>query len=107
VVSRLSRRAVELFVLAFALIGFVSVPLGDRTGFQHLYAVLSTDAALRFASGLLEALRSARGKLFEAPSPGGPADPRSGPRPEPPALELRTGADAGAPDASLRYASGA
>lgn len=90
-------------MLSFALIGFVSVPLGDRTGFQHLRAVLSTDAALRFGSGLVEALRSAREKLLEGPTQRPPAP--TGPRPEPPDLEHGTGTDAGAPDASLSYTS--
>jgi hypothetical protein len=93
-----------LVVLGFALIGFVSVPLGDRTGLEHLRAVLATDAAARLGSGLWDAFTGARAKLFES----GSAEPRepSGPRPEPPDLERSTGAtgsDAGAPDASLSY----
>ena len=43
--SHLSRRLVESVVGLFAVLGFVYVPLGRHTGFEHVKAVLSTPAA--------------------------------------------------------------
>ena len=44
-IPRLGLRAIEVFVLLFAVLGFVYVPLGRRTAFEHVYAVLATPAA--------------------------------------------------------------
>jgi hypothetical protein len=41
----LSRRVVEGVFLLFALLGFVFVPLGKKTGFEHAVAVARTGAA--------------------------------------------------------------
>lgn len=41
----LSRRVVEGVVVLFALLGFVFVPLGKKTGFEHAVAVARTNAA--------------------------------------------------------------
>jgi hypothetical protein len=41
-VGNLGRRLVESVVGLFALLGFVYVPLGRHTGFEHAKAVLST-----------------------------------------------------------------
>ncbi len=42
---RLGRRAVFSGVVFFALLGFVSVPLGEKTGWRHLQAIAETPAA--------------------------------------------------------------
>ena len=51
---RLGRRAIFGGVVFFALLGFVSVPLGDKTGWGHLQAIAETPAA----SQALVALKS-------------------------------------------------
>ncbi|HYQ17647.1 MAG TPA: hypothetical protein VEQ58_17865 [Polyangiaceae bacterium] len=43
--GNIGRRLVESVVGLFAVLGFVYVPLGRHTGFEHLRAVLSTPAA--------------------------------------------------------------
>ena len=42
---RLGRRAVLSIVVFFALLGFVSVPLGEKTGWGHVQAIAQTPAA--------------------------------------------------------------
>lgn len=42
---RLGRSALYGVVAFFALIGFVSVPLGEKTGWGHLQAIIATPAA--------------------------------------------------------------
>ena len=42
---RLVRRASELLLLGFALYGFASVKLGERTAMQHLVLVFTTPEA--------------------------------------------------------------
>ncbi len=42
---RLGRRALFSIVVFFALLGFVSVPLGEKTGWGHLQAIAETPAA--------------------------------------------------------------
>jgi hypothetical protein len=44
-VGNLGRRLLEGAVGLFALLGFLYVPLGQKTGFEHARAVLSTPAA--------------------------------------------------------------
>jgi hypothetical protein len=43
--GNLGRRCVESVVGLFAVLGFLYVPLGRHTGFEHAKAVLSTPAA--------------------------------------------------------------
>jgi hypothetical protein len=95
----LGRRLVESVVGLFAVLGFVYVPLGQHTGFEHARAVLSTPAAaaaiddltttalglrqrvIDFISGRLSA---PTGNMAEAPK----AHPVSAqPRPVPPKLK--------------------
>jgi hypothetical protein len=44
--GNLGRRLLESAVGLFALLGFVYVPLGRQTGFEHARAVFSTPAAI-------------------------------------------------------------
>jgi hypothetical protein len=46
-VTTLPKRALEAAVLFFALYAFIFVPLGEKTGYQHLKAILSTEEAGR------------------------------------------------------------
>jgi hypothetical protein len=102
--SNLGRRLVESVVGLFAILGFVYVPLGRHTGFEHARAVLSTPAAasaiddltttaldlrqrvVSFVTGRASsaAITDADGPNAEA-SPG-PHPPRREPRPVPPKL---------------------
>jgi hypothetical protein len=66
VLSRLSRHAVELTVLLFAALGFVLVPLGRKTGLEHLVSVLSTSAAAEAGRELLEAGDKVRQRVTDA-----------------------------------------
>jgi len=43
--SNFSRRLVESVVGLFAILGFLYVPLGRHTGFEHAKAIFSTPAA--------------------------------------------------------------
>lgn len=54
------RRAVDSLVTLFAVLGFCSVPLGSKTGFQHTVALLETRPAREAASGLISAVNQVR-----------------------------------------------
>lgn len=101
-VPKLARRAIEALVALFALLGFCYVPLGEKTGAQHLGAILRTEAAAQAGRGLVDAARGVRRRIFaelEAPSPPRPPASAS------PLMKVEL-ADAGAsepPDASLPY----
>jgi hypothetical protein len=47
VLFRLGRRAISSGVAFFALLGFVSVPLGEKTGWGHVQAIAQTPATSR------------------------------------------------------------
>ena len=96
--GRLARRAIELSVALFALLGFCFVPLGEKTALEHAGAILRTDAAAEAAREIVEATRRARKKLFDEVD-------RPDPKPAPPPLIAAEPADAGAPDASLPWQS--
>lgn len=70
-----AKRPFEVVVLFFALYAFVFVPLGKRTGFEHLKAILGTPAAKNAGSELLDAADRLRRRLLggggsaEAPLP--------------------------------------
>jgi hypothetical protein len=101
--SHLSRRLVESVVGLFAILGFLYVPLGRHTGFEHAKAILSTPAAsaaiddltrtaldlrqraMAFVTGRLSATPSADGPTSEASPKSG--SPRNEPRPVPPKLK--------------------
>jgi hypothetical protein len=100
--SNLSRRLVESVVSSFAILGFLYVPLGRHTAFEHAKAVFSTPAAaaaiadvtatavglrqraLDFVTGLMSA---PPGPLEgDEPRPEASTKPRE-PRPVPPKLK--------------------
>ncbi len=59
----LGRRGFEAGISLFAVLGFCYVPLGSHTGLEHAKAVLSTPAAKRAGTELVDALARLRGKL--------------------------------------------
>lgn len=115
VLFRLGRRALYAGVTFFALLGFVSVPLGEKTGWGHVQAIARTPAAaqaldeLKYSMGewrhrlmgwLASALKLPSGFAAQ-PSDSAPAGPndfsaphrpqhqlpsKSGPIPKPPRL---------------------
>jgi hypothetical protein len=99
VVGNVGRRLVEGVVSLFALLGFVYVPLGHHTGYEHARAVLSTPAASAAIEDLTQAALNLRLRAIElitgrnsAPPPVSELDrPAQGtgrqPRPVPPKLK--------------------
>jgi hypothetical protein len=108
--SNIGRRLVESVVGLFAILGFVYVPLGRHTGFEHAKAVFSTPAAtsaiddltttalglrqraLDFVTGRLAAPAGATAGATEADGPAAEAAPKAHgpgrePRPVPPKLK--------------------
>lgn len=77
----------------FAVLGFLYVPLGRHTGFEHAKAVLSTPAATAAIADLTSAALSLRerafayftGRAIEPPPPATPG--RREPRAVPPKLK--------------------
>jgi hypothetical protein len=59
------RRAIESVVGMFALLGFLYVPLGRHTGFEHAKAVLSTPAAAAAIEDLSAAALDLRQRAFD------------------------------------------
>lgn len=83
VFGNVGRRLVEGIVSLFALLGFLYVPLGQRTGFEHARAVLSTPAASAAIEDLTSAALSLRQRAI------GLVTGRVSP-PTPPGDEVRT-----------------
>jgi hypothetical protein len=102
--SNLSRRLVESVVGVFAILGFLYVPLGRHTGFEHAQAVFSTPAAaaaidevtatalglrqraLDFVTGRMSAAPGDREEPSRQATPKAHASTRE-PRPVPPKLK--------------------
>jgi hypothetical protein len=81
-------------VSLFALLGFLYVPLGQHTGFEHARAVLSTPAAQAALSDVAGAVLALRTRVMElvttqvsAPPSPEPVSPSKEPRPIPPKLK--------------------
>jgi hypothetical protein len=95
--SHLSRRLVESVVGLFAVLGFLYVPLGRHTGFEHAKAVFSTPAAAAAiddvtttALGLRQrALDFVTGRMSASPGPSNAASAEAPPKAHPPAREPR------------------
>jgi hypothetical protein len=94
--GNLGRRLVEGVVGLFAVLGFLYVPLGRHTGFEHAKAVFSTPAAANAFQELSGALLDLRERAVELvighePRPVEPTPKRGSgsgqpPRPIPPTL---------------------
>lgn len=80
---RIGRRALELVIALFALLGFFYVPLGKKTGYEHAKAIFSTKPAKeagreivhagdRIKTKMIDEVRRAPDSDAEAPSQGKP-----------------------------------
>ena len=102
----LGRRAIDLAVLFLALYALAVVPLGRRTGLEHLRAILRTRAAQDAGKDVARAATRLTQRLLGGTDPAPPA-PRGRPavpplpRKSPANAELVPASFAGAPDASL------
>jgi hypothetical protein len=70
VFGTLGRRAIETVVGLFAVLGFAFVPLGRKTGLEHVVAVLHTSSAQEAVSGLISGVARAKARLSEMLLPG-------------------------------------
>lgn len=95
--SNLGRRLVEGVVSLFAILGFVYVPLGRHTGFEHAKAVFSTPAAASAIDDLTYTVLDLRQRALDfvtgrlSPDAMSDADPSPAapPKPHPPGREPR------------------
>ena len=85
-ITRLGRRALEIGVGLFALLGFAFVPLGKKTALEHVKAIVATEPAKEAGRELWAAGDRLRTKLFEslpsrdgAPQAPSKAAPDAGP----------------------------
>lgn len=94
--GNLGRRCFESVVGLFAVLGFLYVPLGHHTGFEHAKAVLGTPAAAAAIEDVTSAALSLReraiayvtGRVPEPlPPEPSPRSRRSEPRAVPPKLK--------------------
>jgi hypothetical protein len=83
------RRVAEAVVALFALLGFVFVPLGKKTAFEHTVLVFSTPAARLAFQELTSALSGLRERIAHALVPNEPSPPKAQPKPEIPKLPQR------------------
>lgn len=94
------KRLLEGAVGLFALLGFVYVPLGRHTGFEHARAVLSTPAATAAIEDISSSVLGLRRRALELvtgrlspvappvePTERSPERAGTGPRPTPPKLK--------------------
>jgi hypothetical protein len=82
------RRIAEALVALFALLGFVFVPLGQKTAFQHSLAIFSTPPAIAAFRELAGTVYRLKDRVLEAVAP--PSAPKDQPKPEIPKLPERT-----------------
>lgn len=94
---------IDLAVLFLACYAFAFVPLGKRTGLEHLRAILATRAARDAGHEALEAADRLKHRALDDEAPatprGSPVVPRLPRHPAPPNAAIATAHDA--PDASL------
>ena len=78
--GNLGRRCIESVVGLFAVLGFVYVPLGRHTGFEHAKAVLGTPAAAAAMEELTAAALSLRQRALDLVT--GHGEPSAPPAPD-------------------------
>ena len=61
---RLGRRLISYATGFFALLGFFAVPLGDKTGYEHVCTALRTPEGQRAVDALTDAYAATKAKLF-------------------------------------------
>ena len=110
VLGNLARRAIDLAVLLLALYAFAFVPLGRRTGLEHLRAILKTPASRDAGHEVTQAAERLRDRLLGADAPGravpppahgAPTVPELRPGRAPPEMAAVPAPPGDAPDASL------
>jgi hypothetical protein len=84
--GNLGRRLLESVVGIFAILGFLYVPLGRHTGFEHAKAVLSTPAAAAAIDDLTTTALDLRQRAVDfitgrLSTPTGPSESAEGPKP--------------------------
>ena len=75
---KLGRRALDLVIGLFAVLGFFYVPLGPRTGFEHVRAIVATAPAVQAYRGFVSATVKLRSTLLDqlrGKRTGRPANP--------------------------------
>jgi hypothetical protein len=80
------RRVAEALVALFALLGFVFVPLGQKTALEHTFAIFSTPPAVGAFRELAGTVLRLKDRIVEAVVPAAPKDQ---PKPEIPKLSER------------------
>jgi hypothetical protein len=65
VLHKLGRRALDLVIGLFAVLGFFYVPLGPRTGFEHVKAIVATAPAVQAYRGFFSATIKLRQALLD------------------------------------------
>jgi hypothetical protein len=63
VLFRLGRRLFGLTAAFFAILGFVAVPVGDRTGLEHVREFIQSETGQRLGQASVEISRVARDRL--------------------------------------------
>jgi hypothetical protein len=81
------RRVAEALVALFALLGFVFVPLGQKTALEHTFAIFSTPPAIGAFRELAGTVLRLKDRIVEAVVPA--AVPEDQPKPEIPKLSER------------------
>jgi hypothetical protein len=64
VLTQLTRRVFGLGVSIFATLGFLAVPLGEKTGFQHAKSIAMSTEAQRFGRDLWRAATVLKQRLL-------------------------------------------
>ena len=82
------RRIAEALVALFALLGFVFVPLGQKTALEHTFAIFSTPPAVGAFHELAGTVLRLKDRIVKAVAP--PPAPKNQPKPEIPKLPERT-----------------
>ncbi|MBI3202025.1 MAG: hypothetical protein HYZ29_10815 [Myxococcales bacterium] len=73
-ITRVGRRVLEIGVGLFALLGFAYVPLGKKTGLEHVLAIVATGPAKEAGAELLEAGLKLRARVFHGATRDAGAD---------------------------------
>jgi len=82
-IAMLGRRSLELLVFCFAVYAFAFTPLGERSAWQHLLAVVQSPEARHAKEEAEQAARRLKRELLDdedtVPSQGSPTLPDFGP----------------------------
>lgn len=59
------RRVATIFVLCFAALGFLAVPVGEKTGYEHAASLLATDEVQNFLDSVRRKFMQLDGEIHE------------------------------------------